>query len=80
LQLNLVRVRELNPPENEQPVEWLLYTSEPIDSDEQVLKVVDWYRARWTIEIAQTQTIKTRCTSRCIGAFSSFFAGQQRAA
>ena len=28
----------------------MLYTSEPIDSDEQVLKVVDWYRARWTIE------------------------------
>jgi hypothetical protein len=50
LELNLVRVWEPEPPENEPPVEWLLYTSEPIDSAEQVLKVVDWYCARWTIE------------------------------
>jgi hypothetical protein len=50
LQLNLVRVRESNPPANEQAVEWLLYTTEPIDTKEQVLRVVDWYRARWTIE------------------------------
>jgi hypothetical protein len=45
-----VRVWEPEPPENEPPVEWLLYTSEPIDDVEQILKIVDWYRARWTIE------------------------------
>jgi len=26
------------------------YTSEPVDKEEQLLRVVDWYRARWTIE------------------------------
>jgi hypothetical protein len=50
LELNLVRVWEPKPPENEPPVEWLLYTTEPIESAEQVLRIVDWYCARWTIE------------------------------
>jgi len=50
LELNLVRIWEPEPPENEPPVEWLLYTSEPIDTAEQVLKIVDLYRTRWTIE------------------------------
>jgi hypothetical protein len=50
LELNLVRVWEPEPPEGQPAVEWLLYTSEPIDSAEQVLKIVDWYCARWTIE------------------------------
>lgn len=50
LQLHVVRVWEPHPPIDERPVEWLLYTTEPIGSAEQVLQVVDWYRARWTIE------------------------------
>jgi hypothetical protein len=50
LALNVVRVWEPDPPEGETPVEWLLYTSEPIETIEDILRVVDWYRARWTIE------------------------------
>lgn len=48
--LNVVRVWEPSPPSEEPAVEWLLYTSEAVDTAEQVLEVVDWYRARWTIE------------------------------
>ena len=50
LQLNVVRVWEPEPPMGEHPIEWMLYTSEPIGNGEQLLQIVDWYRARWTIE------------------------------
>jgi len=60
LTLNLIRVWEMDPPEGEEPVEWLLYTTEPIDTPEQILRVVDWYRARWTIE-EYFKALKTGC-------------------
>ena len=53
LKLNFVRVFEINPPPGEQRVEWKLVTSEPIDSESDLLKIVDMYRARWTIDIFQ---------------------------
>jgi hypothetical protein len=58
--INVVRVWEANPPEGAAPIEWLLYTSEPIDTPEQQLAVVDYYRARWTIE-EFFKAIKTGC-------------------
>jgi hypothetical protein len=48
--VNVVRVWESSPVEGEPAVEWLLYTSEPVDTAEQLLRVVDIYRARWVIE------------------------------
>jgi hypothetical protein len=50
VELNVVRVWEPEPPAGEKPVEWYLLTSEPIDSLEQILEIVDFYRARWVIE------------------------------
>lgn len=50
LTLNVVRIFEPNPPEGEPAVEWRLWTTEPVDSAEQVLAVVDAYRCRWVIE------------------------------
>jgi transposase-like protein/DDE family transposase len=50
LVLNAVRVFEPAPPEGEPPVEWRLWTTEPVDSPDQVLAVVDAYRCRWLIE------------------------------
>lgn len=50
LTLNLVHVLEIDPPQGEPAVEWMLYATEPIDTPEQVAHVVDMYRARWTIE------------------------------
>ena len=60
LSLNVVRVWEPEPPEGETPIEWVLYTSEPIDTAEQALQVVDWYRARWVIE-EYFKALKTGC-------------------
>jgi hypothetical protein len=58
--LNVVYVWEADPPAGESPIEWVLYTSEPIDTIEQLLRVVDWYRARWVIE-EYFKALKTGC-------------------
>jgi hypothetical protein len=50
LRLNLVHVIELNPPAGEPPVEWLLYTTEAIDTADDVARIVDIYRTRWVSE------------------------------
>ena len=60
LLINVVRIWEPDPPTGEAPVEWYLYTSEPIDTPEQQLRVVDYYRARWTIE-EYFKALKTGC-------------------
>lgn len=60
LTLKVVRVGEVDPPEGVEPLEWLLITSLPVDSVEQVLQVVDYYAARWTIEV-YFRVLKTGC-------------------
>ncbi len=60
LSLHLVRVWELDTPLGEEPVEWLLFTTDPIDSPDALLRIVDRYRARWTIE-EYFKAIKTGC-------------------
>lgn len=37
-------------PEGEYPIEWRLYTTHSIDTIEQAMQYVQWYRARWYIE------------------------------
>lgn len=60
LDVNIVHVRELDPPADVEPVEWFLLTTEPISTAEEVLRIVDYYRARWTIE-EFNKAIKTGC-------------------
>jgi hypothetical protein len=60
LKLNVVYVREVDPPEGEDPVEWILATREPIDTFEQVAQIVDFYRNRWLIE-EYFKALKTGC-------------------
>lgn len=60
LTLNVVHVSEPNPPTGEPAVEWLLFTTLPVDSEKQVATVVDNYRARWTIE-EFNKALKTGC-------------------
>ena len=60
LTLNVARVWEIEAPEGESPVEWVLVTTEPVDTASQILQVVDWYRARWVIE-EFFKAIKTGC-------------------
>jgi hypothetical protein len=51
IEVNCVLVTEPNPPEGAEPVEWLLVTSLPIDTVEQVLTIIRYYSGRWAIEI-----------------------------
>lgn len=50
LTLNAVRVFEPHPPDGEPAVEWRLWTTEAIETAEQLLAIVDAYRCRWRIE------------------------------
>jgi hypothetical protein len=60
LTLNFVRVFEPAPPAGAPAVEWRLWTTEPIDTLEQVWAVVDAYRARWVVE-EYFKALKTGC-------------------
>lgn len=50
LTINVVDVFEPNPPPGEAAVRWLLLTTEPVDTLEQLKAIVDAYRSRWVIE------------------------------
>lgn len=58
--LNMICVHEDRPPRGEQPIEWVLFTTEPIATAAEVLRVVDFYRSRWTIE-EFFKALKTGC-------------------
>lgn len=50
LTVNCVHVYEVDAPEGTEPVDWKLLTTEPIKNTQDVLNIVDDYRARWMIE------------------------------
>jgi hypothetical protein len=58
--VNVVLVREPNPPPGEPPVEWLLVTTLPIATPEQVRTVVGYYCVRWSIEVL-FRVLKSGC-------------------
>ena len=58
--MNVVLVREPNPPAGEPPIEWLLVTTLSIDTPEHVRTVVEYYCVRWCIEIL-FRTLKSGC-------------------
>lgn len=60
LRLSLVRVWEPKPPSQEAAIEWWLLTTEPVDTPEQIARVVDIYRQRWVIE-EFFKALKTGC-------------------
>ena len=60
LKVNVVHVFELGPPPGEPPVEWLLLTSEPVGTQDEIAFVVDGYRTRWVIE-EYFKATKTGC-------------------
>lgn len=50
LTLNLIHVVEIDTPTGQVGVEWLLYTTEPVETAADIERVVDIYRSRWLIE------------------------------
>lgn len=49
--IQVVLVKEVDTPEGEEPIEWMLLTSLRVDTIEEIQEVVDFYCARWMIEI-----------------------------
>jgi hypothetical protein len=60
LTLNVVHVTEPNPPDGEAPIEWRLWTTLPVGTAAEALRVVDDYRCRWRIE-EYFKALKTGC-------------------
>jgi len=60
IDVNVLHVFEEDAPEGQAPVDWLLYTTEPLDTSKQIENVVDYYRCRWQIE-ELNKALKTGC-------------------
>jgi hypothetical protein len=60
LAANVVRVRELLDDDTASGVEWVLLTTLPISTPEEVLAIVDAYRGRWRVE-EFFKSLKTGC-------------------
>lgn len=58
--VNVVLVRERNPPAGEDPIEWILVTTLPIDTVEEVRQIIQYYCVRWMIEVF-FRTLKSGC-------------------
>jgi len=42
---------EIDPPSNDDPLEWLLLTNLPVETPEQALEKIAWYLCRWHVEV-----------------------------
>lgn len=58
--LQVVLVSEVYPPAGEVPIEWLLLSTLPIDTLDQVRLIVQYYCVRWNIEVF-FRTLKSGC-------------------
>ena len=46
----VICVREIDPPESVEPVEWILLTNVPVRDLQDALERISWYECRWMIE------------------------------
>jgi Transposase DNA-binding/Transposase Tn5 dimerisation domain len=59
--MRVVWVREVNPPKGaKKKIEWVLYTTLAVDSNEQARRVIEYYEKRWLIE-EYHKALKTGC-------------------
>lgn len=58
--VNVVLVREIDPPPDDEAVEWILLTNLPISDADAVRKVIRSYCVRWMIEVF-FRTLKSGC-------------------
>ncbi len=60
LTVNAVLVTEVNPPEGDTPVEWLLLTSLPISTNDEIELITQYYCVRWMVEVFH-RVLKSGC-------------------
>ena len=51
VQASCIVTKETEPAPGDKPIEWQLLTNLPVQSLEQAARMIDWYRARWEIEM-----------------------------
>lgn len=51
INVTAILTKEINTPDGEEPIEWMLLTSVEIQDDNQAFAIIKWYLARWEIEI-----------------------------
>jgi hypothetical protein len=51
IEINVIMLKEINLAPNTKPVNWMLLTTLPIDTKEEILKVIYFYTKRWQIEV-----------------------------
>jgi len=50
LKLTIIHAREVNPENNEEPLEWYLITNVEVNDLDDALKIIRWYSYRWLVE------------------------------
>jgi Transposase Tn5 dimerisation domain/Transposase DNA-binding len=60
VRVNIVLVEEVDPPEGAEPIQWLLVTTLPIATEDEIRLIVAYYCQRWQIEIF-FKTLKSGC-------------------
>jgi hypothetical protein len=58
--VNAVLVEERDPPVGETPIQWILITTLPINTFDQIQLIIDYYKIRWQIEV-YFKTLKSGC-------------------
>lgn len=51
VEVTAILAREENPPSGEEPIEWLLLSSLPVESFADACEKIQWYLCRWQIEV-----------------------------
>ena len=60
IEINVIFLEEIDPPDGEEPIFWTLLTSLPISTKEEIEFIVKSYLARWSIEVF-FHILKTGC-------------------
>jgi hypothetical protein len=60
VEVNVVHALEVDAPTGADPVSWVLYTSEPLKTASDALKILEFYRTRWLVE-EFFKALKTGC-------------------
>jgi hypothetical protein len=56
----VVMATEVDPPPGQDPINWTLLTSKPVEDLDQALEVIQWYQVRWEIEVFH-RVLKSGC-------------------
>jgi hypothetical protein len=60
IRLSVIYLREKNTPRGIEPIEWMLWSTLAVVTEEQAWEKVDWYKRRWGIEDFH-RTLKSGC-------------------